>query len=139
MVINYGAILVCGVVSMIIGFVWYGPLFGKMWMEVMGVGMMSEEQKQAMRKNMWGMYAVQFVLSIITISVLAFHIANWADASASSVAIALCTWFGFVLTTEASTALWSGKPKKLAWKMFLLSSGAQLVSFIVFGLILGAW
>ncbi len=29
--LNIPAILVCGAVSLLIGFIWYGPLFGKMW------------------------------------------------------------------------------------------------------------
>jgi len=139
MTINYLAILVCGVVALVIGSIWYGPLFGKAWMKIMGMENMSEEQKQAMKKGMWGMYLVQFILSLITAGILATHIAYWSDASATAVGIAICTWFGFILTTEASAALWSGKPKNVAWKMFLITASAQLVTFIVFGLIIGAW
>ncbi len=139
MTINYLAVLACAIAAMIVGFVWYGPLFGKAWMRIMGVETMSEEQKQAMKKGMWGMYAVQFVLSLITAGVLAVHIGYWSDASASAIGIAICTWFGFVMTATASAALWSGKPKNVAWKMFFISAGAQLVTFVVFGFILGMW
>lgn len=138
MTVNYISVLLCGVAAMVIGFLWYGPLFGKAYMKVMGADMMSPEQKEKMRKNMWGMYFVQFVLSLITAYVLAYHIANWAGAE-TPLMVALCSWFGFILTTEAGAALWSGKPKKLAWNMFFISAGAQLVTFVVFGLILGAW
>ena len=138
MEVNYMAVLVCGVAAMVIGFLWYGPLFGKAFMKVMGADNMTPEQKAMMKKNMWGMYLIQFVLALITAYVLAYHIANWAGAE-TPVMVAICTWFGFILTTEAGAALWSGKPKKLAWNMFLISASAQLVTFIVFGLILGAW
>ncbi len=138
MEINYLAVLVCGVAAMAVGFVWYGPLFGKTWMQIMGAESMSPEAREAMKKNMWAMYAIQFVLSLITAGVLAVHIANWSGPD-SGLVIALCTWFGFIVTTEASAALWSGKPTKVAWKMFFISAGAQLVTFVVFGLILGAW
>ena len=138
MTINYVAILVCGVVAMAVGFVWYGPLFGKAYMKVMGVENMTPEEKECMKKDMWAMYFLQFVLSLITALVLDVHILNW-KGSESSLVIALCSWFGFVFTTTASASLWSGKPKKLAWRMFLISSGAQLATFIIFGLILGGW
>ncbi len=138
MQINYLAILVCGVAAMVIGFLWYGPLFGKAYMKVMGADMMSPEQKAAMRKNMWGMYLLQFILSIVTAGTLAYHISNWSGSS-TAVGIAICSWFGFVMTTEAGAALWSGKPKKLAWNMFFISAGAQLVTFVVFGLIIAMW
>ncbi len=139
MEINYVAVLVCGIASMVVGFVWYGPLFGKAYMQIMGADTMTPQQKESMKKNMWGMYLIQFILSLITAGVLAVHIANWADASTSTLAIAICSWFGFVMTTNAGAALWSGKPKNVAWKMFLISSGAHLVTFIVLGLILSVW
>ncbi|MEK7585908.1 MAG: DUF1761 domain-containing protein [Patescibacteria group bacterium] len=135
---NYLAVLACGVASMIIGFIWYGPLFGKAYMRVMGVDTMSPEQKEAMKKGMWGMYFVQFVLSLITAGILSVHIANWSGPQ-GAVLIAICTWFGFIMTTVASGALWSGKPKKQAWNFFWITASAQLVTFIVFGLILSYW
>ena len=138
MTINYLAVLVCGIAAMVIGFVWYGPLFGKTWMRIMGADSMTPEQKAAMKSSMWGMYVIQFILSLITAGVLAFHIANWSGPQ-SALVIAICSWFGFVMTTTAGGALWSGKPKSVAWSMFFISAGAQLVTFIVFGLILGAW
>jgi hypothetical protein len=140
MELNYLAILVCGIAAMVIGYVWYGPLFGKAWMKIMGVDMstISPEERKKMQKGMAGAYILQFILSLITAGVLAVHIASWSD-STSSVAIATCTWFGFVMTTTASSALWSGKPKNVAWKMFFILAGAQLVTFVVFGFILGAW
>jgi hypothetical protein len=141
MTINYLAVLVCGVAAMIIGFIWYGPLFGKTWMKIMHAESMSDAQKQAMKKNMGAMYFLQFVMSLITASVLAYFITNATTSmpSVSGVSIAICAWFGFVLTTEAGAALWSGKPKKVAWKMFLISASGALVTFIIFGLILSSW
>lgn len=139
MAINYLAVLVCGVASMVVGFVWYGPLFGKVWMQIMGADTMTAQEKEAMKKSMWGMYLLQFILSLITAGVLAVFIASSADTTTSAVAIAISSWLGFVMTTNAGAALWSGKPKKIAWKMFFVSSGAQLVTFVIFGLILGSW
>ena len=139
MEINYVAVAVCGVAALVIGSIWYGPLFGKAWMRIMGVENMSEEQKQMMKKGMWGMYLAQFIISLITAGVLAVHIAYWSDVNATALGIAICTWFGFILTTDAQAALLSGKPKNVAWKMFFINAGGQLVTFAVFGLILGNW
>lgn len=138
--INYVAVLVCGIAAMVVGFIWHGPLFGKMYMkDVMGADSMTPEQKEAMKKNMWGMYLVQFILALITAGVLDYHIINWGNLSTSALTIALCTWFGFIMTTTAGAALWSGKPKASAWKMFIISAGGQLVTFIVFGVIFSMW
>ena len=36
MEISFGILGLAALVPMVIGFVWYGPLFGKTWMEEMG-------------------------------------------------------------------------------------------------------
>lgn len=139
MTINYVGVLACGAAAMAVGFAWYGPLFGKTWMRVMGTEAMTPEQKEAMKKSMWGTYLLQFILSLITAGVLDYHIMNWADFTTPAVAVAICIWFGFVMTTVAGAALWSGKPAKTASTMFLVSAGGHLVTFAVFGFILGMW
>ena len=139
MIISYVAVLICAVAALVIGSIWYGPLFGKAWMKIMGVETMSGEEKAKMKNKMWMYYVTQFILSFITAGVLSYHIMNWGDFMATPVSIAVCTWFGFIMTTEAGAALWSGKPSKVAWKMFLISASGQLVTFIVYGLILSYW
>ena len=150
------AVLVCGIAAMVVGFIWYGPLFGKAYMKTMGADTMTPEQKAAMKKSMGGMYFLQFILSLVTAWALSLFINLCAPFSSvfletklpntfvcypgsSPIWIAILIWFGFVMTTTASGALWSGKPKKMAWSFFWITAGAQLVTFIVFGLILGAW
>lgn len=34
--VNYLAVLVAAIASMILGYLWYGPLFGNMWKQLMG-------------------------------------------------------------------------------------------------------
>lgn len=136
--VNYLAILVCGIAAMIIGSIWHGPLFGKAQMEIMGAPSMSPERQKEMRKQMWGMYAVQFVLSLITAWALDLMILHWAS-TASPVKVAIFAWFGFIVTTMGGGALWSGKSKSTSWKMFFIGTGGSLVTFIVYALILGVW
>ncbi len=138
MTINYLAVLVCAVAALAVGFVWYGPLFGKAWMRIMGADTMPADQKAKMMKNMGMYYILQFALSFVTAGVLYYHILNWSG-SATSLGVAVCVWFGFVMTNTAGAALWSGKSTRVAWKMFFISAGGQLATFAAFGLIIGAW
>ncbi len=133
--VNYLSVLLCGLASMVIGSIWYGPLFGKKYMKIMGADTMTPEQKEVMKKRVWGMYALQLALSLLTAYVLAYLVANWAGGE-SIIAIAFLAWLGFIMPTVAGGALWSDKPKKLAWDLFFITAGAQLVTFIVFGFIL---
>ena len=42
--INYLAVLAAAVSNMVLGFLWYGPLFGKTWSKLMGWGEMTPEK-----------------------------------------------------------------------------------------------
>jgi len=41
--INYLAVLVAVVLQFVLGFLWYGPLFGEPWMEMVGFDMATVE------------------------------------------------------------------------------------------------
>lgn len=141
--INWWAVIVSAVVSMIIGSIWFGPLFGKKWSEVMGVDFdsKSEEEKKAMRKMMGPMYALQFILSLLTLYILTHYIAGWQPQPGvmGGIINALWIYIGFIVPTLAGNAMWSGKTKRLALNMFWINAGYNLILYVVFGAILGGW
>ncbi len=136
--VNFFTVLALAVGFMVLGFVWYGPLFGKIWMRIIAAdtGMISPEQKKEMQKKMGPVYLLNFVLVIITLGTLGFVISDWS--SASGPVTALLVWFGFIMPMAASAAMWSGKPRTLAWQMFFLTAGYQFVCFIIAGAVLAA-
>ena len=135
MMMNYWAILVSAIASMIIGSIWYGPLFGKKFMEAMGMNEWSAEKKAEMTKNMWISYAGQFVLSLIMFFVLSWYITTSIHTGiVGGMANAFGLWLGFVVPLAAGNVLWGGK-KILFW----LSIGNMLVTLLVAGAIIGGW
>ena len=62
---SFLAILLAAIASMIIGSIWYGPLFGKIFMREMGMEGWSSEKKAAMKKSMTVTYIWQFVASLV--------------------------------------------------------------------------
>ena len=139
MQINFLAVLVCGVLSMVLGFIWYGPiLFGKKWMEVMGVNKMTEEQKKSMMKNSWKLYSLQFLLTLFELYVLSWYIQTLSDTS-TGVHTAFSIWIAFLVPTIAGSAMWNGDTKRIAWNRFLIQVGYQFVLFIICGYILSVW
>lgn len=134
--INYFAVLVCGVLAMVLGYVWYGPLFGKKWMEIVGVNAKDKAAREAMQKEAGPLYAVQFVLALLQAYILAHFIAGWQDASGTTVA--LWIWLGFVMPTVAAGAMWNNDSKKVKWARFWIQAGYNVVLFIIFGFILKA-
>lgn len=141
--VNYLAILVAGIVSMVTGSIWYGPLFGKTWGRIIGMDVagMPPEQKAKMQKGMGALYFANFILALLTAYILAHYIGGWQPAPGAQGGIinAFWIWLGFIMPTAAGGAMWSGKPKKLAWQMFWVTMSYQLVNFLIIGAILGAW
>lgn len=131
------AILVCGLLAMVLGYVWYGPLFGKKWMEVIGATEMDLERRKEMQKSAGKLYVVQFVLILFQVWVLSYYIKGWADAS--GVENALWVWAAFIMPTIAGSAMWNNDSARISWARFLIQAGYQLALFVIFGLILGNW
>lgn len=137
MPINYLAVLVCAVLSMVVGAIWYGPLFGRNWMEIIGANSMSPEEREKKKKKMMSMYGVQFLLALLQIYVLAYLITSWVNAN--GIKLSIFIWLGFIFTTLAGSSLWGGDSSRIAWMRFVIQAGYQLVMAIIFGFVLTAW
>lgn len=133
-VINWWAVVVCAVLSMVVGFVWYGPLFGKKWMEIIGANPSDMARREEMQKAAGKLYVVQFVLSLFQVYVLARFVAEGTGLGTS-----LWVWAGFLIPTLAAGAMWNNDSSKVAWSRFLIQAGYNLILMVAFGLILGAW
>lgn len=137
MEINYLAVVVCGVLAMALGYVWYGPLFGKKWLEVIGATELDLERRREMQEGVGKLYLTQFVLALFQVWVLAYYIKGWQGAS--GVENALWIWAAFIMPTIAAGSMWNNDSAKVSWARFLIQAGYNLVLFIIFGFILGAW
>lgn len=139
--INYVAVVVAAVANMMLGFIWYGPLFGKQWVSLMG---WSEAELKAgqeqMQKEGWKTYVPQFIGSLIMSYILA-HYFIFASTYTNTFGVlggfmvGFWSWLGFVAPVMLGSVLWDGKP----WKLFPLQSGYYLVGLLIMGAIIGSW
>ncbi len=132
--VNYWAVLVSAIISMIIGAVWYSPLgFGQKWMKSMKFKK-SEMKKMQVSANQ--AYALGFVSALLTMFVLAIFMQYSRVTSAShGASIAFLLWLGLAVPVLLGSYLWENKP----WSAFLIGAGYQLVSLLIAGAILGVW
>ncbi|MBI4080776.1 MAG: DUF1761 domain-containing protein [Candidatus Levybacteria bacterium] len=131
--INNLTVLIAAAVSMVIGFVWYGPLFGKSWAKLMGF---TEKKKKEMKREAPRMYAMTFVVSLITAYVLAYFVFFTQALSATDgMMTGFFVWLGFVATTLFTGVIFGNKPIAL----YLINAGFQLVSLLTMGAILAVW
>jgi hypothetical protein len=137
-VINYAAVIVAMLSSIVLGFAWYGPLFGKPWMAIMGFSKDSMDKAKA--KGMTKNYLIMMVGSFLTAYVLA-HALEFASVYTKTYGIsaglmaAFWNWLGFIAPVQVGDQLWGGKP----WKLFLITGGYSLVSMCIMGVILAVW
>ena len=137
MEINYLAILAAAVLSMVVGYIWYGPLFGKKWMEIVGVDENDLAARKEMQKNSMPLYIVQFLITVGQLYILTEFIKG--STGVSGVEVAVWLWAGFVLPTVAALSMWTTDASKVKWARFLIQGGYFLVMFIIFGYIIGNW
>ena len=133
--VNFWAILASAIVSMVIGSIWYGPLFGKMFREAMGMNQWSPEKQAAMKKTMGMSYALQFIASLVMFFILSMFITKLGQWSmVGGLVVAFWSWLGFVVPIKLADALWGGK-----MVMFWLSISNMLLTLLAAGAIIGAW
>lgn len=136
--VNLLAVLVAALASMVLGFLWYGPLFGKPWMAAMGFTKDSMDKAKAKGMTMnyvlmaVGSLVMAYVLSHVTSFAMAYMQVSGYMAGLSS---GFWTWLGFILPVVMGDQLWGGKP----WKLLPITAGYYLVSLMIMGAILASW
>ena len=132
--VNLLAVLVAGIVPMIVGMLWYGPLFGKRWMALMETT--PEEIQEGF--NPLKTYGISFLLSLVTAFILAQLIADIAPGTASSmvgVHVGLMALVAFVLPVAHQGVTFEGRKPGLAW----LNVGYNGVSLIGQAVVIALW
>ena len=131
--LNYLAILVAGISNMVLGFLWYGPIFGKAWMALRGINQEETNPNPLI-------YVVSFLLSLLMALVLAVFI-HHVDASIQAMSLvlgllaALLVWVGFIGPATFQNNMYSGISKKL----YAIDYGYVLVALLIQGAIIGVW
>jgi hypothetical protein len=134
--INYLAVLVAAIAAMAIGFLWYGPLFGKEWARLMGFGKLSKKELENMKAKGKKAMPFQFAASLIMSYILAHFVDYTQAATFMDGAVAgTWLWLGFIATVQIGSVLWEGKPVKL----YAINTLHYLVALIVMGGILAVW
>ena len=132
--INLFAVLVAAIISMVLGGLWYGPLFGKAWMKL--IGMSDADLKKAKEKGMGKSYLLMFIGSLV----MAFELAHIIQAFGAEpwqmgLAAGFWSWLGFIATRSLSSVLWENK----SWNLYWLNNGYDLLNLLLMGLILTLW
>jgi hypothetical protein len=130
--INHLAVLVAVVLQFVIGFLWYGPLFGDPWMGMVGLDMATIEANPPGA----GGWITNIVSAVVSMYVLAWLFTKIPVTSLlQGLGIGLLLGFSFVLLSTMTSGMFAKHPYGLAW----ITGGFTTVGLGVGGAVLGAW
>jgi hypothetical protein len=131
--INWLAVLLAGLSTMITGSIWYAkPVFGNLWIKL------AKLDEKKMMKHPVRPIVVAVLMSLLAAFVIA-HVAALSnafyDVGALSAALttALWLWVGISLTTIVVHDVFEGRP----WKLTFVTAGYQFFALMGMGLIIG--
>lgn len=133
--INYYAVITAAVATIVFGALWFGPVFGGIWMKLMGF---TKESMKAMPLSAGQAMAGGVVTAFLKAYVLA-HVAIAFGPMAVGVegafALAFWMWLGFVMPTVAHAWLWEGK----SFNLFAFKAVHGFIELLLMALILVLW
>lgn len=126
--VNLMAVALAGVSAMVVGSVWYGPLFGKEGMKLVGI-----KKEDVKKGEMPKLYGIMFVGALLEAYVLSMFI-HYAGAVGlfNGAKTGLWAWLGFVGPVMLGNYMFAKKPLKL----FGIDAGYALANLLVMGAIL---
>lgn len=135
--LNWLAILVAAISTMILGFLWYSPLlFAKAWTREMGYDPNDKAKMEEMKRSAGPAYAGSFVASLLSAFTLALILHGMrAESLHFGLMASFHIWLGFVASVQFTGTLFA----KQNMKLFSINTSYQLFCYLVMGSILVLW
>lgn len=133
--INFLAVFIAAAAAFIIGFLFHGPLFGKLWMRLANIVPTGNEKLS----DMYGQMFWNFVSNFVTAFVMALIF--WVVFSSpvmgeitwlKGAIMGIWLWLGFLVTSSSIEVIWMGK----SFKLWLFEACSSLVVMIAMGIII---
>ncbi len=139
--LNGLAVIAAAVAHIIIGFLWYGPMFGNAWMKEMGMAPDFKPAPTLLKRSM----LLMIVGATMTCVVLACAVELSRPATPAAgddtpdavygLVVALGAWIGFYVPVLLGGVAWENR----SWKLFGINAGYHLVALLAAGMILALW
>ena len=138
--INFLAVGIAVLANFVLGFLWYTPLFGKLWAKEMGFSFDQKPPTSVFIKAM----VINVIGNFLMAWVLAHNIAAWnpetwghtVPAEMTPILMAtmsaIFTWLGFFVPVDLNTVSWEMK----SWRLFFINTSYHLLSLLVVSYIL---
>ena len=128
--VSFLPILFAGVVSVVIGFIWYHPrVFGGAWMRMTNLSpeMVERGKRLMLLKALFGLLASMLVAYVMNYFGIAWGVFDVIGA----IELGFWCWVGFVVPTMFGIVLWEQKP----FSLYLINVSYWLVSLIAMAIV----
>ncbi|MGH2377086.1 MAG: DUF1761 domain-containing protein [Candidatus Limnocylindria bacterium] len=127
--VNWIAVIGAAFVAFIIGWLWYGPLFGKRWMQLTG------KRPGENMEGSWLPIAVAAIMSLVGATALAVLTTAFPNDLFTAAFVALLVWVASGLALKVNDMNFGGQPAGL----FYLDSIGHLVVLVVMAVIVSTF
>lgn len=129
--LNVIAVIVAAVSMFLIGGLWYSKaLFGNVWMRENNL-----TEEQLTKSNKGKTFGLSFLFSLIMSFNLAMFVSDPSIDFTMTIFYALCVGLGWIALAFGIVALFELR----SWKYIFINGSYMVISFLVMGIILGAW
>jgi hypothetical protein len=127
--INFWPILVATIVNFLLGFLWYGPMFGKPWQRLTRLS--DDDLKNGNMAMVFGpVIILMFIMGLVLASILPGD-SNWLDGLLLGAVLGM----GISMTSLGVNFLFARRSLTL----FLINGIYMLLVMMIFGAIIGGW
>jgi hypothetical protein len=136
--INFIAVSIAAVTAFVLGFLFHGPVTGKLWMKLADIHPTGDENFKDMIPQMLWNLLVQFITAFVLAVIILFASSStYLDGSEvwKGVILAGLLWFGFLVTSSSIEVIWMGRN----YKLWLFEAACSLVVMVTMGAIIAGW
>lgn len=129
------------VATITIGFIWYGPVFGRVWMQEMEMPTDFNPEAALLKRSMLLMLAGALITSVAMAYVIALCRTSTVMAAAQlsnvmlGMVVACVVWLGFCVPMLLGAVAWESR----SWRLFGINAGYHGLTLLVSGVILAVW
>ena len=127
--INWLSVVVAAFSAFLLGGLWYGPLFGKAWIEAFGF-----KESDLSKQNHPKVFGLSFILALIATITLEMFIGPEANLIFGAIA-GFLAGFGWVATMLGILYLFEMR----SLKAYLIDAGYCTIALTLMGVVLGVW
>ncbi len=136
--INFVSVVVAAVAAFVLGFLFHGPVSGKLWMKLANIHPAGNEKMSDMYPKMFWNFVVNLVTAFVMAMIFSLVFTSTLMGPATWFRGAIMggwLWLGFLVTSSSIEVIWMGR----SWKLWLFEAGCSLVTMAVMGAIIATW